>query len=136
MTPFVVLIALLGADQRVADPPSLAQPQIAQIRKLIQATKSHDAKINSQLVERQQELIAAYAEFELNEKRIERLQEEVVDLQRQLLANYHRLQMGLRKATGPERFKTVKSRADVYLRSKEGAAESDDPPSDTRNPDR
>lgn len=134
MTPLVVLIAMLGADQRVAETPPLAERRLVQIRELIQATKSHDAKIKSELVERQRELIALYANFELDEKRIQRLQEEVVDLQRQLLANYHRLQLGLRQAAGRERFQTIKARVDLYLRSQQTSDASDDPPPSVRKP--
>jgi hypothetical protein len=129
-----VLIALFAAGPAGADPAPLTQPQIAQIRKLVQATKNHEAKIQSLLIERQKELIAAYAEFELDENRIKLLQEEIADLQRQSLANYHRFQKGLRKATGREHFETIKSRVDRYVHPKESEAQSDVPPSGEPQP--
>ena len=134
MTSLIVATVLLGLGQDDTDPPRLPQPQIAQIRRLVQATKKHEAKLRSQLDERQQELIAAYAEFELDKKRIAQLQEEIVDLQRQLLANYHRFQMGLRQATGPEHYKTIKARVDQYVRPEKSGTQSNSAPSHAREP--
>jgi hypothetical protein len=129
MTTLVVLMALLAVDQRELDRPPLAEPQIAQIRKLVQATKENEAKLKRLLNVRQQELIAEYAEFEVDEKRILRLQQEIVDLQRQLLVNYHRFQLGLRQATGPEHFNSIKARVDQYVRPEKSGTQSNSAPS-------
>jgi hypothetical protein len=50
----------------------------------------------------------------LDEKRIQRVHEGVVDSQRQLLAKDHPFEMRLRRATGPEHFKTIKTRGDRW----------------------
>lgn len=129
MTQLVLLVALLGADKPATDPPRLAERQVTQIQDLIRETRGQDTKLKEQLVARQRRLIAAYTNFQLDERRIERLQAEVIDLQRQLLNNYHRLQTGLRRIAGRERFKKIKSRVDVYFRSRRGPADLVTPPS-------
>ena len=55
-------------------------------------------------------MAALYADYDLNERQAQRLQLEIVDLQRQMLANYHGMQTELRKIVGKERFEVLRQR--------------------------
>ena len=130
MTYLVLLAAFLNADQQAAENPRLTEQQNTQIRELIRETRSQDTKLKEQLVAQQQKLIAEYTEFDLDERRIKRLQNEVTDLQRQLLDNYHRLQTGLRRIAGRERFKRIKLRVDMHFRAERARTKLGSTPSD------
>jgi hypothetical protein len=125
MIHLVVLLSILGAEHRSSKPLPLSERQIVSVQKATFAAQRHDAAIKIQLADIQQELIGAYANYELDEERIVELQEEVVRLQRELLKNYHRLQLELRRATGPESYAVIKHRVDLYRKSQ---AQTGDPP--------
>lgn len=127
------------ADAKAPEAAPLTPEQHARIRDLVQSTQARNAELNSALAVKQRELSAAYESFELDISRVERLQGEIVELQRQLLANYHRLQVELRAAVGPERFAVLSARINNALRNppkrpaaetpkREGAARENAPP--------
>lgn len=118
MKTLLVGLLLLAAEGARREPPALSQPQIARIQALIRVTKSRDENLRTALDKRQQELTEAYADFELDQSRVDALHEEILVLQRQLLGNYHDLQVELRNTVGEQRFMRLKRRIDLYLNSK------------------
>lgn len=114
------ILTLLGAQPNV---PPLSQTQIAQIQSLIHQTEDQDKALRAQLSRHQRQLSAAYATFELDEKQIKQLQEEIITLQSKLLANYHHLQVKLRQIVGPQRFQRLKQRIDRHLKSNQSKSQ-------------
>ena len=112
MISLITAVVMLGAEGRPSELPPLTEQQGTRIQRLVVAVKKQDAAVKKRLVSAQQELVGAYADYELDERRIAELQEQIASLQRDLLKNYHRLQLELRRIVGPERFKTVKWRGD------------------------
>jgi hypothetical protein len=96
------------------DPP-LTEKQREELMRLTQATVRRSAELKTQLDEKQQELAKRYAEFQLDETAVKKLHREITDLQGELLANYHRLQVELRAIVGPDRFVTLRQRLDRVL---------------------
>src|SRR5262245_23874433 len=93
--PFVVAVAVALADQN-AEPPPLTEAQREKVSRLARETQQESARLKSLLERRQQELAAVYAEYELDERQATKLEAEVLDVQRQMLANYRRTQTELR----------------------------------------
>lgn len=104
-----VALLVLGQGDKPAPPP-LTDEQVTKLRELVRSTQSKAAELQSQLDERQRELAALYAEYELKGRQAQRLQLEIVDLQRQMLANYHHMQTELRQIVGKERFEVLRQR--------------------------
>ncbi len=116
---FVFLCGLLVTGQApAATPPPLTAEQITLVRDLVRATQANAERLRQQLAERERELAGKYAAFDLDEAAAEKLQGDIVDLQKRLLANYHHLQVELRKVVGAERFAQLKQRLDNVLRPK------------------
>ena len=122
------LCALLVTGQAAATtPPSAFAPtnpvpltdeQLVRLRELVRATQTTAERLRQDLGERERQLADKYARFDLDDAGAEKLQGEIVGLQKELLANYHRLQVELRKIVGPERFAQLKLRLDNALRPK------------------
>jgi len=106
----ILLVSLFLCAQPA---PPLPPDQVVQVQRLIQTTETRDQEIRAQLVDRQQELARAYVQANLDTTRINALQEAIVQLQRELLANYHTLQMQIRRIVGPTRFFRLKKRIDM-----------------------
>jgi hypothetical protein len=121
------LSAVLIGQTSVAPPP-LTEDQLTQLRELVRSTQDSTQRLRQELAERERLLAEKYAQFELDEAAAEKLQGEVVDLQKQLLTNYHRLQVELRRIVGPQRFGQLKLRLDNALRPKA----KPDPPAERR----
>jgi hypothetical protein len=105
------------AEAKAPEVSPLTPEQHTRIRDLVQSTQARNTELNSALAVKQRELAAAYESFELDVSRVERLQGEILELQRQLLANYHRLQVELRALVGPERFAVLSARINNALRN-------------------
>ena len=120
MKTLVLLVALLGATPV----PPLPPDQIAEVQHLIRTTESRDTQIKAQLVERQQQLARAYDTTDFDHTRIADLQEAIVQLQRDLLDNYHSLQVGIRRIVGSTRFNKLKKRIDMALETARKQAET------------
>jgi hypothetical protein len=90
--------------------PQLDERQIAQVRELVQTTQPKLTLLQARLGERQRELARVYARYELDETKARTLQEEIIELQRQLLASHHQMQIRLRTIVGRERFDFLRRR--------------------------
>lgn len=101
----------LGQDAKPAPPP-LTEQQIKQIQELVRTTQADADRLKALLEAKQRELARHYAEFELDEKAVARLETEILDVQRQMLGNYHKMQVALRTLVGKERFLVLKQRLD------------------------
>jgi hypothetical protein len=112
----VLLPALLLLGQAgKPGPPPLTDQQRTRLHELVRTTQQQAVLLKAQLDERQRALARLYADYELDERAVESLEAEIVDLQRRLLANYHRMQVELRSVVGRERFLTLKQRLDRVL---------------------
>lgn len=100
-----------------AEPPPLSAEQVKQVRQLTQRTQNEQSRLAKALASAQEALSGCYAEYDLNTERVNRLQAEILELQRDLLANHHSLQTELRKIVGAERFKILSRRIENALRS-------------------
>lgn len=100
-----------------AEPPPLTTVQVEQVRTLIKRTQTEQARLKTELARSQKELAACYDVFELDEPQVEKLQKEIVELQRGLLASHHSMQTELRTIVGEERFKILSKRIANALRS-------------------
>jgi predicted nucleic acid-binding Zn-ribbon protein len=91
------------------------QDQVDRLVKLIRSTQERSADLKKRLDDRQQHLAKLYAEYDLDSKAVAKTQAEILDLQKQLLDNYHRLHVELRQIVGAERFATLRQRVDRLL---------------------
>jgi hypothetical protein len=113
----VCLLAVISSAAAVAaDPPPLTDEQKARISKLANETKRESERLKALLDLRQKELAAVYAEYKLDEDRAAKLEADVLDLQRQMLANYRTMQVELRTLVGEERFNQLRRRLDNMLK--------------------
>src|SRR5262245_64030962 len=109
MTAWPLLVsALMGLGQADRSaPPPLTEKQRARIAELVRSTQKEAAALNARLDRLQQALAKKYEEFDLDVAAVEKLQKEILDAQRRLLDNYHRLQVELRSVVGTERFSVL-----------------------------
>ena len=98
-------------------PPPLTEAQLGRIRPVIQRTQAETARLQTRLGECQRELTALYARYDLDESAARQLQEEVVDLQRQLLTAHHRMQKALRAAVNAAQFDRLRRRLEQAIAS-------------------
>ena len=114
----VCLLGVLSSAAAVAaDPPPFTDEQKARISKLANETKQQSERLKALLDLRQKELAAVYAEYKLDEDRAAKLEADVLDLQRQMLANYRKMQVELRTLVGEERFNLLRRRLDNMLKT-------------------
>lgn len=114
----VCLLGVLSSAAAVAaDPPPLTDEQKDRISKLANETKQESERLKALLDLRQKELAAVYAEYKLDEDRAAKLEADVLDLQRQMLANYRKMQVELRTLVGEERFNLLRRRLDNMLKT-------------------
>ena len=111
---FALLTAVAIAK---AEPPPLTDEQKARISKLANETKQEADRLKAQLDLRQRELAEVYAHYKLDEEKATKLEAEVLDLQRQMLANYRKVQVELRTLVGEERFNQLRRRLDNMLKT-------------------
>jgi hypothetical protein len=109
----VLLILLPLADEPPV--PPLTQEQKAKIQTLVRQTRAEMTLLRGKLDEKQRELGRRYAEFDLDLPAVEKLQAEILGLQKSLLGTYHGLHVGLRKIVGRERFAVLRRRIDNLL---------------------
>jgi hypothetical protein len=107
---------MFGQEQPVPLPP-LHERQIIQVRELVQMTQSRTTLLQARLSERQRDLARVYAQYDLDETQARRIQEEIIDLQRQLLAGHHRMQTELRTIVGRDRFDFLRRRLEQAVAS-------------------
>lgn len=120
------VLALLAAGQNAAgqnaagqnpEPPPLSEEARTRISNLARETQENSARLKSSLERNQQELARIYAEYDLDERQATKLETEIIEQQRQLLANYRRMQVELRQSVTKERFAILKRRLDLMLES-------------------
>jgi hypothetical protein len=124
---FVGLVLSLGVAQ-VPQPPPLTAEQREKIAKLANDTQREAVRLKAQLEKRQRDLNRLYAEYELDEKEAKAIEADIVDLQRQMLANYRTMQTELRTLVGKERFLILKKRLDLMLQSADKPKDKKDDP--------
>ena len=66
--------------------------------------------LQSQLEDKQRQLARVYGSYELNERLAAKIEAEIVELQKQMLANYHRMQVEMRTIVEKERFDVLRQR--------------------------
>jgi hypothetical protein len=108
-----VLLPVYQTDKPV--PPPLTEEQRTELTKLVRTTQEQAALLKARLESCQHALARCYAEFELDERAVDKLEAEILEVQRQLLDNYHQMQVKLRTIVGKERFATLKQRLDRIL---------------------
>ena len=101
--------SLCGAADEPASPP-VDSEQIVRVRKLVRSVQTEATLLQARLDQRQRELGEVYTGYELDEPRAQQLQAEIVELQRRLLANHHRMQVELRAIVSRERFEFLRQR--------------------------
>jgi hypothetical protein len=82
----------------------------------------------ARLDQRQRELGEVYTVYELDEPRAQKLQAEIVELQRLLLANHHRMQAELRAIVSRERFEFLRKRLANVVTSPASDRQTPEPP--------
>ncbi len=102
-------LLLLGQQPDKAAPP-LTKEQYEKVRELVHRTQEEAATLKAELEKCQRELLRRYSAFELDVAAVEKLQNEVLNLQRKTLTNYHRMQTELRTVVGKERFLILNQR--------------------------
>jgi len=115
MLAVILAILLTGSSLCVAadepaPPPPLSPEQIVRVRKLVQSVQTEATLLQARLDQRQRELTDVYTAYKLDEPRADKLQAEIVELQRLLLANHHRMQVELRAIVSAERFEFLRRR--------------------------
>lgn len=110
----VILVAastmLLIVAQDDPRPAPLTGQQLQRIRPMIRDTQAETARAQARLAECQRELTALYARYDLDETATRKLQEEIVELQRQLLTSHYRMQKVLRATVNAEQFEQLRRR--------------------------
>ena len=101
---------LRGAADEAAPPPPLGPEQIVRVRQLVRSIQTQATLLEARLDQRQRELTEVYTAYELDEQRVQKLQAEIVELQRLLLANHHRMQVELRSIVSRDRFEFLRER--------------------------
>jgi len=112
-----LLVLIASVATAWAEPPPLTDDQKARISKLANETKQESERLKALLDLRQKELGEVYAEYKLNENRATKLEADVLDLQRQMLASYRKMQVELRTLVGEERFNLLRRRLDNMLKT-------------------
>jgi len=103
-------IWLLAQD---APPPAaapLTDQQLQKIRPVIRGAQAETARRQNRLGECQRELAVLYARYDLDEAAARKLQDEIVELQRQLLTAHHRMQKALRASVDAAQFERLRRR--------------------------
>src|SRR5687768_14114103 len=101
MTALIMVWALAVGQAPAAGLKPLSEEQLTRLRELVRSTQAKSAELRGKLAEREKELAQRYARFKLNGAAAQELQAQILELQKQLLANYHKLQIELREIVGP-----------------------------------
>jgi len=124
---------LLSADADPPSPPPLSQEQLVRVRGLVQEVQAQATLLQARLDQRQRELADVYTVYELDEPRAQKLQAEIVELQRRLLANHHRMQAELRAIVSRERFEFLRKRLANVVTSPGLDRKAPEPPTHERS---
>jgi len=114
--PALTLMMVLGqAPADKPQPPPLTEEQTKRLRALVFNTQETGKELQARLDDRQRQLAKVYMEFLFDAPKAEKLQAEIVDLQKQLLANHHKMQTELREIVPKERFELLRQRLERVL---------------------
>ena len=126
------LVPLVAAEDR--PPLKFPQEQTVRVRRLVGAVQTEATLLQARLDERQRELAELYTQYELDEQRAQKLQAEIVELQRALLANHHRMQVELRAIVDQERFTILRQRLRFLVAPTAPAAPKQEPSPESKQP--
>ena len=91
-------------------PTPLSDDQRTNIQRLVRTTQEESARLKDLLDKRQQELARLYTHYDLDTAAVDRLEKDILEVQRQTLANYRTMQVELRKIVGKDRFQVLRQR--------------------------
>ena len=112
-----LVFCLILASYVNAEPPPLTEDQRVSITKLANDTKKEADSLKGLLDRRQEELGEVYVKYTLDEGKATKLEAEIIDLQKQMLANHRKMQVELRTLVGEERFVILRKRLDNMLKT-------------------
>jgi len=112
-----LVLCLMLSSHVNAEPPPLTEDQRSSITKLANETKKEADRLKGLLDRRQEELGEVYAKYTLDEVKATKLEAEIIDLQKQMLANHRKMQVELRSLVGEERFVILRKRLDNMLKT-------------------
>ncbi len=116
MNLILVLSALInGVAQKPAELPPLTPQQQDKVRTLATRTQAEAKKLKERLEKRQNELTLLYSDYELDLKKVEAAETELIEIQKLMLENYRTMQVELRKIVSEERFLILRKRLDLML---------------------
>ena len=125
MTRALILIAVLVCIVRPsnlpagesAEIPPLSDQQRTRIGEAAKRTQDESVRLKAQLEEQQRKLAAIYSAYKLDADNATQHETEILNLQRQMLANDRRLQVELRTVVSEERFAVLRQQLDHLLQS-------------------
>ncbi len=116
----VLPLFALGAitlGQEVKPQPAFSPEQAVRLHEVASRTRTDQAHLRTALVDAQHKLAACYSSFELDSLRIEKHQDEIINLQRNLLESHDFMQKDVREIVGSKGFapfmKRVESATDA-----------------------
>jgi hypothetical protein len=113
--PLLVILFVTADPQDKAGAPPLTEDQRVRIQQLVRSTQEESARLKDRLEKSERELARRYTEYQLDAAAVDQLEKDVLDLQRQSLANYRRMQVELRAIVDRERFQTLRQRLERIL---------------------
>ncbi len=116
MIASLTLAAVLSAPGADTPPPLTAE-QLTRVRSLVKTHQEEQTRLKTQLEKAQRKLADLYSRYELKDDDVKALQDEILEVQRKLLRDYHAMQKELRSVVGPERFVILSRRIDNALRN-------------------
>ena len=112
-----LLATVMLAAQDAPVPAPLNTRQIERVRGLVETTQSEVTQLQTRLAERQRDLDRVYTQYRLDEPAARKLQEEIVELQRRLLASHHQMHVGLRSIVDQKQYERLRGRLEQILHS-------------------
>src|SRR5262245_24597548 len=98
MATWLLLVALVvtaDAQDKTSAPP-LTEDQRVRIQQLVRSTQEESARLKDRLEKSERELARRYTDYQLDVAAVDQLEKDILDLQRQTLANYRKMQVELR----------------------------------------
>ncbi|MGE3808681.1 MAG: Spy/CpxP family protein refolding chaperone [Gemmataceae bacterium] len=106
----ILSLLLLVATGSAQERPRYTEEQLKKLRELVNTTRETATELQGKLERHQRALAQLYDDYEFDEAKARRLQNAIVDLQRQLLENHLRMQTELRGIVDKDQFQVLKLR--------------------------
>ena len=106
----LAVVLLLGQAAAQPEAPPLTDEQLSRLRLLLKNTQAKEGEIKAALDAKERELGQLYYEYDLQVRKVTLLEKDIVELHRQKLDNYHKMQAELRAIMGKERFDILRQR--------------------------